>query len=302
MKRILRPQPASQWSISDIFIIKVTDMINVYDYFDYRKYLRDAYLERKASDRLFSYRFIGAKVGFSSAGFFTKILQGSTNISMKNAIAFARLFKMTIPETRYFETLVQFNQATTHDSKKHFFEQLLSMKQTSGRNLVPEQYELFSTWYYVVIREILNYYPFYGDYRELASMIIPRIREREARKAVEVLERLGLIVRNPDGCYEQTDLVISTGESWNSLAIEQFQIDTAELAKCSLKSMPKKERDISTCTLSISTASLELIRERTGQFRREILQIARSDHRADRTYHLNIHLFPVSHPHRGARS
>jgi uncharacterized protein (TIGR02147 family) len=276
-------------------------MVSIYDYFDYRKFLKDIYREHKSANPLFSYRYIGGKVGFSSAGFFSKILKGTTNISMKSAIAFARLFKLTKQETRYFEVLVQFNQAKTHESKKYFFEQLLSMKQTGGKNLVPEQYELFSTWYYVVIRELLNYYPFYGDYKELASMIIPAIKESDAKKAIAVLEKLGLIIKGPDGGYEQTDAVISTGETWSSVAIEQFQIAMADLAGRTIRTTPKEQRDISTCTLSISAKSLESIRERAKQFRKEVLELARADGNADRIYHLNIHLFPVSHPHRRDR-
>jgi uncharacterized protein (TIGR02147 family) len=276
-------------------------MVSVYDYFDYRKFLSESYRERKAVNPAFSYRYLAAKAGFSSAGFFTKILQGTTNISMKSAIAFAVLFKLTKQETRYFEVLVQFNQAQTHEEKKHFFEQLLSMKQTTGKKLVSQQYELFSTWYYVVIRELLNFYPFYDDFKELASMVVPPIRESEAKKAIAVLERLGLVTKNPDGCYEQTDAVISTGESWSSLAIEQFQIATAALAGGAIGGIPKEQRDISTCTLSISAKTLETIRERARQFRKEVLELARADSFADRIYHMNLHLFPVSQPNRGGR-
>ena len=227
-------------------------MVSIYDYFDYRKFLHDIYREHKTANPLFSYRYIGGKVGFSSAGFFSKILKGTANISMKSAIAFARLFKLTKQETHYFEVLVQFNQAKTHESKKYFFEQLLSMKQTGGKNLVPEQYELFNTWYHVVIRELLNYYPFYGDYKELASMLVPAIRESEAKKAIAVLEKLGLIIKGPDGSYEQTDAVISTGETWSSIAIEQFQIAMADLAGQTIRKTPKEQRDISTCTWTLA--------------------------------------------------
>ncbi len=276
-------------------------MISVYDYFDYRKFLRDTYLERKAANPLFSYRYIGGKVGFSSAGFFTKILRGTANISMKNALSFSKLFKMTKQETRYFEVLVQFNQAKTHESKRYFFEQLVSMRQTGGKNLAPHQYELFSAWYFVVVRELINFYPFYGDYKELASLVIPQIKESEARKAVAVLQKLGLITRHPDGCWEQTDTVISTGDSWTSLSVERFQREMADLAGKTLLTIPREQRDFSTCTLSISAKTLESVRERARQFRKEVLELARADQFADRIYHCNIHLFPVSHPYKGGR-
>ena len=276
-------------------------MLSVYDYFDYRKFINDSYKARKAEDSRFSYRYIGSKVGFTSAGFFTKILQGKTNISMKTALAFCSLFKLTKQETHYFETLVQFNQSGTHESRRFFFERLLSLKQSVGRDLVPEQYELFSNWYTVVIREMINYFPLTDNFRELAGAIIPSIKESEAKKAVILLSKLGLITKNPDGFYEQTDRLLTTGSEWTSLAIDKFQIDTAVLAGEAISTLPKEQRDISTCTLSISEKTFEAIRERTKQFRKELLELARADSVADRTYHLNVHLFPVSKSYREHR-
>jgi uncharacterized protein (TIGR02147 family) len=269
-------------------------MAEVFDYFNYRKLLKDLYNERKAQNPFFSYRVMGRKVGFTSAGFFSKILQGKANISLKTALEFAKLFKLKKYELHYFEMLVQFNQAKTHDEKKYFFEKLISMKQTKGKNLVPEQYELFSRWYYVVIREILDFYPFYGDYKELSTMVVPAVKEAEAKKAIIVLEKLGLIAKNPDGYYERADAVISTGDEWKSLAIRNFQMETADLAKQAIRNIPNQERDISTLTLSISSKTLESVRERIKQMRRELLELARADAFADRVHHVNIHVFPVS--------
>jgi uncharacterized protein (TIGR02147 family) len=274
-------------------------MIDIFDYFDYRKLLKDLYNERKAANPLFSYRLIGRKVGFSSAGFFTKILQGRANISLKIALEFAKLFKLKKHELHYFEMLVQFNQAKSHNEKKYFFEKLISMKQAKGKNLVPEQYELFSKWYYVVIRELIDFYPFYGDYKELAAMVVPAIKEAEAKKAIITLEKLGLVAKNPDGYYEHTDTVISTGDEWKSLAIQNFQIEAADLAKHAIQNIPKLDRDISTLTLSISSKTLESIRERIKQLRRELLELARTDGFADRVHQVNIHVFPVSRSKNG---
>jgi len=276
-------------------------MISIYDYFDYRKLLRDLYNERKSINAGFSYRYIGSKVGFSSAGFFSKILQGKVNISLTTAIEFTKLFKFKKQETHYFEVLVQFNQAKTHDQKKYFFEKLLSMKQAGGRTLVPEQFELFSTWYYVAIREILDFHPCYGDFKELASLVVPPIKESEAKKAVNVLLKLDLITKGPRGYYEKCDAVVSTGDEWSSLAVEEFQMETADLAKEAIRSTPKQHRDISTCTLSISLKTLETVQERAKQFRKEVLELARADQFADHVYHLNVHLFPMSRGQDGGK-
>jgi hypothetical protein len=68
------------------------------------------------------------------------------------------------------------------------------------------------------------------------------------------LEKLGLVAKNPDGYYEHTDAMISTGDEWKSLAIQNFQIEAADLAKHAIQNIPKLDRDISTLTLSISVS------------------------------------------------
>ena len=87
-------------------------MANIFEYIDYRQYLRDAYEERRKESPKFSYRFIAGKVGFSSPGFFANVLSGKKDISLKLALKFAELFKLGRKEKEYFETLVLFNKAT----------------------------------------------------------------------------------------------------------------------------------------------------------------------------------------------
>ena len=275
-------------------------MILVYEYFDYRKLLKDLFDEQKEQNRYFSYRVLAEIVGFTSAGFFTKILQGTVNISSQKALAFAKAFHLTKLETRYFEQLVAFNQAKTHEERRYYFEQLIAARRTKVKTLTSEQYELFSEWYYVVIREILDFYPFYGNYKELGNMLQPAIHPNEVKKAIDTLEELGLIRKHPDGFYERTEEVISTGESWVSVAVTNFQLNTADLAKDAIQTVPKEAREASTLTLSISKSTFEEIRERIRAVRRELLEIAKKDVHADRIYHLNMHLFPVTKPYNRA--
>jgi uncharacterized protein (TIGR02147 family) len=276
--------------------------VNIFEYLDYRKLLKDLYEERKSQNPAFSYRFICMRAGLSSPGFLTKIMQGGVNVSTKTALDLARVLKMNRQETRYFELLVQYCQAKTHEEQRFYFEQLLAARQGRARVLEPAQYELFSRWYYVAIRELLDYYPFTGDYAELAAKLNPPVKPAEARKAIETLESLGLIARGPDGNYVRTDAVVSTGEQWKSIAVRNFQAETADLAKRALQSTDSADRDISTLTLSISGPTLEAMKDRIRQMRRELLEMARADQHADRVCQMNVYLFPLtSTPSKGAQ-
>lgn len=269
-------------------------MRDIYYYFDYREFLRDLYDDRKKANRHFSYRLIARDAGFSSAGFFTKIINGTSNISRKTMLGLAKVFKLTRQETLFLELLVEYEQASNSREKQFFFEKIISARRTAVRDLETDQYELFSQWYYGAIRELLDYYRFYDDFEELAEMLLPAITASQAKKGIEILENLQLITKNPDGYYERTDSLLSTGKNWNSYIINVYQKKMLSRAADAYDSIPREERDFSTLTLSITESSLPLIKEKLAAVRRDILEIAGSQDRTNRVYQVNMQIFPLT--------
>lgn len=275
-------------------------MIDIFKYTDYRLFLSDFYEAEKRRNQHFSHRYIAMKVGFSSSGFFAKIIQGKTNISAKLALRFADFMKLKKRESEYFELLVQFDQAKTQAEKQRRFEKILTYHRSEVKIVDAYQYEYFRKWYYVAVRELLAFYPFEGNFRELAHMLDPPITQGQARKAVALLEKLGLVKRNPRGVYEQTDAVISTGYDAKAVAIHNFQLATLSLAGESIDRFPRQERDISTLTMHFSRGMYETIAEKLRNFRRELLEVVKNDpDRADRVYQFNFQMYPLSKQFRG---
>jgi uncharacterized protein (TIGR02147 family) len=268
--------------------------IDFQDYSDYRTLLRDLYLARKKKQPNFSYRFIAAKAGFRSPGFFPQILQGKTNVSIRTALSLASVFKMKAQEIEYFENLVHFNQARNQADKQHYFRKCVALKKSKLKALNERQYEFFTKWYYAAVRELLGVIPFRNDYKELASSLVPAISVPEAREAVKLLERLNLIRRNADGIYERLDANITTGDVWQSTAITGFQLATLDLARRSYDLTEKELRAHSTLTLCISKGEFQWIKGELGSLRKRILEMAKNAPHPDRVYQLNINLFPLS--------
>lgn len=269
-------------------------MVSVYEYFDYRKLLKDLFEDRKKTNRFFSYRVLAETAGFSSAGFFTKILQGAVNISSQMAIAFAKAFHLTKIETKYFEALVSFNQAKTHDRRREHFEEVLALRRSKVDNDFSENYKLFSQWYYVVIRDLLEFYPFKGNFKELGNMLQPPVGFQEAKKAIETLEKLGYIKKKADG-YCRTNVEITPeGKLWEPVAYLNSQLCSVDLVKYAIKNMPAEALEASSITLNISGKSFDLIKNRINKMRQELLEIAQNDANPDRIYRVNLHFFPVS--------
>lgn len=270
-------------------------MISVFDYTDYRALLRDLYQQEKRDKPFFSYRYICAKVGFTSAGFFTNIIAGKRNISSDIIFKFAELFKFNKRETEYFETLVLYDQSKQHTHKKFYYEKLLSMRRGKVRELAADQYEYFNKWYYVAVREALNFFDFKGDYRALAKKLRPAITPSEAKEAVVLLERLGLVAKNANGTYSLTDATITTVPHVPLVAVHNFQIATMDLAKQALDRIPREERTISTLTLSLSKETFDAVSEKLALFRREMLDMVKNDqHEVDRVFQFNFQIFPLT--------
>jgi uncharacterized protein (TIGR02147 family) len=269
-------------------------LVNVFEYIDYRQYLRDAYADRRKESAKFSYRFIAGKVGFASPGFFANVLSGKKDISLKLVLKFAELFRLGRKEKEYFEALVLFTKATGASEKKDYLDRLLALRGSRIKKVEAHQWEYFEKWHHTAVRELIALRPFRGDFRALAGMVNPPITVQEARKSIELLERLGLIRPGADGVYERTDAAISSGDAVSQALISAYQVQALELAKHALDHLPSGTRNFSTLTVSVSGATYDAMLEELRSFRRRLLEMAQNSEDVDRVYQMNFHVFPIT--------
>ncbi|MBN2037485.1 MAG: TIGR02147 family protein [Chitinispirillaceae bacterium] len=266
---------------------------SIFEYLDYREYLKDHYETNKARNSFFSLRYISSKAGLDPS-FYLKVLQKQIHLSLKSLPRLIGFLNLNKKETDYFTLLVRFNRARHKDEMKLYFEKIIEIRELRANTLDADKYEYFSKWYYVAIRELLNYDRFDGDYASLAAKLNPPISESKARKAIDLLVKLGLVQKNGDGAYALTDRFITTGESWNSIAIENFQWEMLHLAEESIKNIPKKNRETSTVTVSVSWKCFAAMKERLAEIRKELLEMARMERDPDGVFQVNFQMFPLT--------
>lgn len=276
--------------------------IRVFDYTDYRRYLLDYYREQKGSSRVFSYRWFARKAGINSVGLYKDVVEGRQGLGQVLAVKFSQALGHGEREAEYFRNLVHFGEASTPAERRLWFGKMLGSYDSKAARLDGGQHEFYSRWYYGAVRALLSYQAFRGDYAALGRALDPAIRPEEARKAVRVLEKLGLVAKDPEGFLRPVDPVITSGASdpdgsgrnLKTLNIVHFQRSMLKRAAQAYDRKDYRDVDMSTLTLSFSKETYLAVKKEIAELRRKIAALAERDDRPDRVYQLSYNLFPLS--------
>lgn len=268
-------------------------MPDLYAYNEYRKFLSDAWTERKAQDSRFSHRFIAQRAGFASSAFFSRILSGDVNLTPSGALRLAEVFHLGYQETRYFELLVLLDQARSHEERMHFLDRIAAWRRTPVAVMESSQVAFCRDWRAVAILETLDLIEHRDDHELLGSLLKPSTTGEEVERILGLLEELGLAGRDESGIWRNLEKTLTTGDSEEE-AITIFRQATMELGMAALDRFSREDRSISTLTVTLSKPSFERVRDRLRHLRRDILEISRGDDQADRVVQINFQAFPLA--------
>lgn len=268
--------------------------MNVYAYYNYRKYLQDYYEYRKSVQKYFSYRSFAKKAGYSSSGFYLDLIRGRKSLTPQMVPKFIAALGLNEREGRYFQLMVDFTHATSASSKQQIFDQMSSLLPRTVKTLTKNQQEYYSKWYYVAVREALAVLDISDkNIQELALFLNPKISLPQAKQAIQLLKDLGLIELT-DGYYRSINKTISSGRDIAPLFVHQFQKQMIDLGKDALDHYSTERRNVSCTTMSVSAEGLERIIRKIDMFRKEVLDIVRSDSGESMICELNVQFFPLS--------
>lgn len=270
--------------------------VDIYTFTNYREYLKAWYESQRAGGKPFSFRIFSKKAGFASPSYLKMVMEGQRNIIGDSIVKFARALKLSKKQMNYFTAMVSFNQATAEKDRDYHFKNLMSLRPlVRPRGIRKEEYEYFAKKYFVVAREMVDLPDFQEDPKWIASRFSPPIKPLEAKHAVEVLLRLGLLKRK-DGKLVQTDKSLTTPDVVKSIEAYLFHRTMLGEAKEAMVRFPPHRREIGSVTMPLSFAILPRIKKRIIEFQEEIIDIINEEGLTyDEIYQLNIQLFPVTH-------
>lgn len=275
---------------------KVVQKKRIFEFDNYRTYLRYFYETSKEENAKFSLRYFSNLAGFKSHSVLRQVIEGQRNISVSSIAKFIKALKLNKEESEFFRNLVMFNQASTSEEKQKLAEIILNNRgyKLFHSPLKAAQYNYFSHWYFIVIREMVGLPGFKDDPEWIAKQISPAIPVRDVKIALEELFNLGLIVRDGNGRVSQSEAHLETPDEVISASFANCHKELLKRASESIDRIPRQMRDISGVTFGMSEATVKLIKEKIHTFRKEIVEIASHDQDPNAVYQLNLQLFPLA--------
>jgi len=267
----------------------------IFEYEDYRLFLRDMYVHLKSSARHFSFRYFSKRAGFASPNFLKLVIEGKRNISDESIPRFIGALKLTRAEGEFFANLVHFNQARDSQDRAACAREILKSKVYQKIHPIQQaEFAYYANWYYIPVRELVALAEFREDPHWICHRVFPAIAADEAKAALHDLEALGLLVRTPEGRLLQAQKTVSTENEVVSSTVAAYHREMMLKAAESIDAVPRQRREISAACVPISKETAEKIKTMMQEFRQEVLAIASADEAPETIYQLNLQLFPMS--------
>jgi len=273
---------------------RVLNRIDVFSFLDYRAFLRTYYLAGKEHSGL-SYRGFSKRAKLRSPNYLKMVIEGSRNLTREMATRFAHACRLEGKEGEYFCTLVEFGQAETVEERNFYYGQLQEYKRYNIYHELELAQDVYhSKWFLPAIREMVNTRRFREDYGWIAKQLLPPIKPREARLAVQTLIKLGLLKRDKNGKLVQDASLVTTGAETQSLHLANYHQTMMEHARTSIDRLKASERDISSVTLCIDTDGISRLKRTIAEFRRKLLELEETEPNKEQVVQVNFQLFPLT--------
>jgi uncharacterized protein (TIGR02147 family) len=281
------------WVWEGTGVLRVGSLPNVFEYADYRVFLRDLYAERKA--RGLSHRWLAERAGLSSPSFLKAVMDGQKSLAPATAKRVASALGLSDDGSEYFRLLVLLSQTKDAGESRALRVRLGRLRKYQDvQALAGARDAYYRDWYFPAIRELATSARFRADPKWIAQTLRPKISVQAAKRALAVLERIGLLRRDESGVLSASHVQVTTELEPASEHVARFHQAMIRRAANVLTEVPRTERDISSITLCVDASGLEAFKKRLQQLRRELLDEFDAGATGVQVVQLNLQLFPVS--------
>jgi len=267
----------------------------LYQYADYRTFLRDFSAEKKQRDSRFSYGVWARQLNLKSPSTLVMVLNGQRHPGPDLVKTLSRYFRFDENQDRYFDHLVRLAKADGDPTLTVLLMEKLSEyhPRKAFHQIDYRQFQMISNWHYYAVRELVHLADFQDDARWMARRLGGSITPKEAKLARQTLLELGLLAQRADGRLIQTYSHISTPSHVSHEALTRYHEQVLAKAQTALRVTTFDEREVSGTTFAISVSSVPKAKELIRKFRLELCKLL-EDQQGEEVYQFEVAFFPLT--------
>jgi len=270
----------------------------IFEYLDYRDLLKDAFEDHKALNPLYSYRMVAEFLGLDTSNVF-RILEKAAHLPARCQSRAIDYLGLSGRSAEYFVLLVAYSRERNAKARQEILENAMALRDVVRRQLAESELAYFREWWVVALRSMLELVGGRAVPKELASRLNPKVSEEDVVRALELLQKLGLVKKASSGRLVLADAHLTAGTEPEKIqALRHYQRQVLSLASGSLERFSPELRDISTLTLTVDSNAFEEVRGHLRECRRQIQKCVEGVQHPERVMQLAMAFFPLTNAER----
>jgi uncharacterized protein (TIGR02147 family) len=254
---------------------------DVMNYLDFKTFLKDFYLFKKAQRKGFSFASFSQKANIASPNYLKRVMDGERPLNAESIPKFCVGLELNASQSIYFEALVNFNQSKDEDVKRHYFGILRKSSENfpgAAIEVLGDQFEVASNWYISPVYELINLADFREDPAYIAKKLKNKISKKQASFAIETLLRIGLLRREPNtGKLQRNYSMVRYSKDILNMAVRNFHHQMLQRVDASLKEDQFGTWNARALTLAVKEKEFQEVYEKLSAFTYELNKLYSTD-------------------------
>lgn len=268
---------------------------NIYNFTDYREFLKDRYRQLKESDPVFSFRTFSKEAGFGSPNYLKLVMDSKRNLSEEAIPKFAKGLRLDIHESEFFKYMVELNQCQNPIKRQVYEAKLMYLRELfKVKAVIPELYDYYHDWYHAAIHELVKKGGLKNNPSEICQRLVPSISEEEARNSLALMTKLNFIQVQNDGTLRNVE---NSGVDVQSVELAQkiHHEQMAELAAQSVYTQTSDTQEFDSVTIRLPIHKVKELKVKIKELL-DSLQSQNAEGKEEAVFQFNIQLFALTKP------
>lgn len=264
----------------------------IFQYIDYREYLRDTYLSKKEDTEKFSYQNYSDLLTLGDRSFIQNIISGKRKLPNEKIENVTKGLKLSELESDYFKNLVSWANAKNHAVKDEFWNKILkhpSFTNTLGKDCI---HQLFAHWYILVIKEtILNLNTL--DPQAIQKAIQFPLQLDKISQSITTLLQTGIIFKDGQFFKDEPEVLrVGGNDPILTELIRNYQKQLIQISCDFIDILPPSSRTVMSSTLSLTAEQRQMVDLKIKSIFKDLEDFTEKGDSEKTVQQLNIQFFP----------